>query len=301
MEKMNDKLQNLLTIVVPCYNEEKNIPTFFGKLLAFAAENGYYVIAVNDGSTDRTAEELHIFADSPGYTVLTHKMNKGYGAAIKTGLEAARTMFAITVDADGQHRLEDVKRCIDFMLEKDADLVVGARKNNQSGNYRMCGKFLIRMFAHSLLDLPVSDLNSGMKCYRLEIARKYLDLCPNTMAFSDVILLLMVNDRNLVTEIPIEVAPRISGKSTIRTKTAIVTITEILNLSVLLRPMTTFFRLGMIFFLMGCGWGIYTYTHSKIISSVVIAFIMLSAFCFVFALIAEQISRIRRSLADREK
>lgn len=298
---MIDDPQELLTIVVPCYNEEKNIPVFFPKLLAFAKENNYRIIAVNDGSSDSTAEKLREYTDAPNYTVLTHKVNKGYGAAIKTGIGAVQTEFAITIDSDGQHRLEDVKRCMDFMLEKDADLVVGARKNNGSGNYRALGKLLIRMFARSLLELPISDLNSGMKCYRVDETLQYLELCPDTMAFSDVILLLMVNDRKLVTEIPIEVAPRVAGKSTIGTKTAFVTLAEILNLSILLRPMTTFIRLGLFFFIIGAAWCVYTYINSRMISSIAVAMILLSAICCVFALLGEQISQIRKSLAKKDR
>lgn len=289
----------LLTIVVPCYNEEENIPVFFPKLLCFAAENNYHVIAVNDGSSDSTAKELREFAGMKNFTVLSHKVNRGYGAAIKTGLNAAKTEFAITIDSDGQHRLEDIRKCIDFMLEKDADLVVGARKNNKSGGFRTAGKMLIKLFARSLLELPISDLNSGMKCYRLEETRQYLELCPDTMAFSDVILLLMVNDRKLVTEVPIEVAARTAGKSTIGVKTAIVTVAEILNLSILLRPMTFFLRLGLLFFAAGCAWIVYTYMNSRTVSSAAAVLIILSALCLLFALLGEQIAQIRKSLAKK--
>jgi len=289
-----------LTIVIPCYNEEENIPVFFPKLLAFAQENSYRVIAVNDGSSDHTAEKLRAYEGISGYSVLTHKVNRGYGGAIKSGLSAAETEFAVTVDSDGQHRLEDVKRCADAIEEKNADLVVGARQNNESGSYRTLGKFMIRAFARSLLELPVKDLNSGMKCYRLTETRQYLELCPDTMAFSDVILLLMVNDRKLVCEIPIEVIPRSAGKSTIGTKTAFVTLTEILNLSILLRPLTTFCRLGSLFLILGGAWSIYTYVNSRSISSTAMTLNILGFFCFIFALLGEQISQIRKSLAKKE-
>ena len=290
-----------LTIVVPCYNEEENIPVFFPKLLAFAEENNYQVIAVNDGSHDNTASELQKFAGMEHFTVLRHKVNKGYGAAIKTGLQAVETDFAITIDSDGQHILEDIRKCFDYMVETDSDLVVGARKNNESGKIRTAGKFLIKLFARSLLKLPISDLNSGMKCYRMQETRQYLELCPDTMAFSDVILLLMVNDRKLVCEIPIEILARTAGKSTINIKTAVVTVAEILNLSILLRPMTTFLRIGLAFFAAGIAWGIYTYIRSRTITSASAVLIILSAFCLFFALLGEQISQIRKSLAKRGK
>ena len=234
-------MEEQLTIVIPCFNEEESISQFFPELLSFAKEHSFLVIVVDDGSSDHSFERLEEIArEHSVLTVLHHKRNRGYGAAIKTGMEEVRTEFAITMDADGQHRLQDVLACFNAIRETDADLIVGARSNNASGNYRKFGKFLIRAFASSLFYLPVKDLNSGMKCYRMAEARPYLELCPDTMAFSDIILLLMLNDSKKVGEVPIEIMPRNTGKSTIGAATAMVTIAEILNLSVLLRPMTTF-------------------------------------------------------------
>ena len=186
-------MDSSLSIVVPCYNEAENIPGFFPGLLSFAGERGYRVVAVNDGSSDRTLEILtRLKETAPHLDIISHKLNRGYGAAIKTGLHAVETEYAITIDADGQHRLEDVDKCFRAIVETDSDLVVGARANNASGMYRSLGKWGIRMFASMLFELPVKDLNSGMKCYRMSETVSYLDLCPDTMAFSDVILLLMV-------------------------------------------------------------------------------------------------------------
>ncbi len=289
---MNDNL----TIVIPCYNEEENIPVFFPELVKFVREHDFHVIAVNDGSKDKTLLELQNFNDSH-ITIVSHKVNKGYGGAIKTGLRAVKTEFAITIDSDGQHRLEDVLKCFEQIQQTNADMVVGARQNNKSGGYRTLGKWVIRKFAGSLLELPVKDLNSGMKCYRMSEVLEYLDLCPDTMAYSDCILLLMVNDRKLVTETPIEIAPRTAGKSTIGTKTAIITLAEILNLAVLLRPLTTFFRLSICFLLLGVGWGIFTYVRSTAITSTSVMLIMLGVMSIMLGLLCEQLSQIRRKLA----
>ena len=291
-----------LTIVIPCYNEGDNIPVFFPKLLAFAAERNFRVIAVDDGSRDNTRELLERFAaDEPRLSVIRHKLNRGYGAAIKSGLRAVETEYAITIDADGQHRLEDVEKCFEHIRGTDADLVVGVRTNNASGSYRTLGKWVIRAFAGTLLKLPVRDLNSGMKCYRMSETMSYLELCPDTMAFSDVMLLLMVNDRKLVSEVDIEVAPRIAGKSTIGTRTALVTLAEILNLAILLRPLTTFFRIGLIFVLLGLGWGTFTYVRSNTITSAAVMLMMLGMLSFIMGLLGEQLSQIRKHLARTAK
>ena len=196
-----------------------------------------------------------------------------------------------------QHRLEDVLKCYDHIRKTNADMVVGARQNNESGSYRTLGKWVIRTFAASLLELPVKDLNSGMKCYRMSETLDYLDLCPDTMAYSDCILLLMVNDRKLVTETPIEIAPRTAGKSTIGTKTAIITLAEILNLAVLLRPQTTFCRLALIFLVLGIVQGAFTFIRSYLVTSTAVMLIVMGLLCFMLGLLCEQLSQIRRKLA----
>ena len=295
-------MDKLLTIVVPCYNEGESIAVFFPKLLRFAEERNFDVIAVDDGSSDDTRKRIADLAGkSSCLRLLVHKRNRGYGAAIKTGLKDVTTPYAITIDADGQHRLEDVEKCFAHIQSADADLVVGSRSNSASGNYREFGKWLIRAFAGTLLDLPVKDLNSGMKCYRMSEVTPYLELCPDTMAFSDVVLLLMVNDRKLVSEIPIEVAPRIAGTSTIGTRTALVTLAEILNLAILLRPLTTFFRLGVIFVLAGLVWGSCTYARSSNVTSSAVMLVVLGMLSFMLGLLGEQLSQIRRRLAQMSR
>jgi glycosyltransferase involved in cell wall biosynthesis len=289
-----------LSIVVPCYNEAENIPVVFPPLLEFAKERGWRVVAVDDGSRDETRALLMKMKETAQHLdVVCHKLNRGYGAATKTGLRAVETEYAVTIDADGQHRLEDVEKCYRRIVETDADLVVGERVNNESGGYRSLGKWVIRTFASMLLSLPVRDLNSGMKCYRMSEAITYLDLCPDTMAFSDVILLLMVNDRKLVSRTEIEVAPRLAGKSTIGTRTALVTLAEILNLAILLRPLTVFFRIGLVFVLLGLAWGTFIYIKSRTITSAAVMMIMLGVLSFILGLLGEQLAQIRRKLAKR--
>ena len=293
-------MDSSLSVVVPCYNEAENIPVVFPPLLEFAKERNWRVIAVDDGSRDETrALLLKMKENAPHLEVVCHKLNRGYGAASKTGLRAVETEYAISIDADGQHRLEDVEKCYRHIVETGADLVVGERVNNESGGYRSLGKWVIRAFASMLLSLPVRDLNSGMKCYRMSEALSYLDLCPDTMAFCDVILLLMINDRKLVSRTKIEVAPRLAGKSTIGTRTALVTLAEILNLAILLRPMTTFCRLALTFVLLGLAWGVFIYCKSRTITSVSVMLIMLGAISFILGLLGEQLAQIRRTLAKR--
>ena len=187
-----------LTLVVPAYNEEASLRQFLPELLQFCAQHRSQLVIVDDCSTDGTGAMLDEAAASHEFLrVCHHKVNRGYGGALISGLQMAETRFAVTLDADGQHRLEDVLKLLEKQEETDADLVVGARGGGDAGGgsglYRAMGKKLIRFIAGRLVDrLPVTDLNSGMKLYDTALAKRYLRLCPDGMAFSEVLPLIFI-------------------------------------------------------------------------------------------------------------
>jgi glycosyltransferase involved in cell wall biosynthesis len=228
-------------------------------------------------------------------TVFHHKVNRGYGGAIKTGMRNTNTPYLVTMDADGQHALEDVDTLYHFALEKNADLIVGNRGALGDTNpYRAAGKRIIRTFARILMPLPIEDLNSGFKLYRTDLAKKYIKICPDTMAFSDVITLAFIKQRNLVLEQNIKIRPRIAGKSTINTYTALETIMEILNIAVLFNPLRVFLPVSLLCILFGLVWGI---SRLLIIGHGISVGAMLAIVTglifFVLGLLANQISALR--------
>ncbi len=191
--------QEPLTVVVPAYNEEAALPTFLPPLLDCCERNDWKLIVVNDGSQDRTAKILGDFEHVERLRVLHHKVNRGYGGAIKSGIRAVETAYVVTIDADGQHHVEDLEALFRELEEQDADMVVGSRKGLAASSwYRGLGKNLIRFVANFLLDLHIFDINSGMKVYDAALAQRYLKLCPDSMAFSDVITLVFVSQRHRV-------------------------------------------------------------------------------------------------------
>jgi glycosyltransferase involved in cell wall biosynthesis len=199
-----------LTVVVPAYNEEASLPRFLPQLIECCEKNDWQLVVVDDGSRDGTAAVLDGFADHPRLRVVRHKVNRGYGGAIKSGIRVVETAYVLTVDADGQHYPEDLEALYCDLRERDADMVVGSRKGvSASGWYRDLGKSLIRFFARFLVDqLNVYDINSGMKVCDAVLAKRYLNLCPDSMAFSDVITLVFISQRHRVCERGIRVRPR---------------------------------------------------------------------------------------------
>ncbi|HUH95732.1 MAG TPA: glycosyltransferase family 2 protein [Anaerolineales bacterium] len=287
-----------LTIVIPLYNEAQALPYFVPNLIKVCRSKGWTVIFVDDGSRDETARLLTDFGKHPLVHVVRHKLNKGYGAAIKSGVSAAVTPYVLTMDGDGQHRLSDVAAIHELARKSDADLVIGSRNQAPHANwYRELGKWLIRMFTRFLVPLPIRDLNSGLKIYRTELVKRYLHLCPDSMAFSDVITLLFLNQRHLVLEYPIEVQPRVAGSSSISTQTAFETVIEVLNLVMLVNPLRIFLPLAFVCVLAGLLWGIPIMLLGRGVSVGSMLAIVLGALFFFLGLIASQLSHIRLSLA----
>ncbi len=286
-------MENSLTIVIPVYNEEESLKLLLPKLTDFCRTNSFQLILVNDGSVDNSRVVLESFCKGCDFArVISHKVNKGYGGAIKTGIDSSKTKYVITIDADGQHSLEDVAKLHKLITEKDADMIVGSRKG-QSGLYRRLGKSLIRFIAKMLMPLKIRDINSGMKIYNTELAKKYISFCPDSMAYSDIILLTFVNQRYLVIEEPI-ITKRVAGKSTISLRTALETIIEIINIVMLFNPMRIFFPIALINILFGIIWGLPFMIMGHGISNGAIITIITGLLFFALGLIAEQLSMLRK-------
>lgn len=287
---------NLLTVIIPAYNEAQSLPLFLPELKDYCGQKHWDIIVVNDGSTDATPQILGQYAGRDGLTVITHKLNKGYGAALKSGLMACSTRYAVTIDADGQHYPGDISKLLDALLLKDADLVVGSRRDvAKASSYRGFGKTIIRNLAKILMTVPIYDLNSGMKIYNTELVTKYLNLAPDTMAFSDIITLVFINNRHLVIEEPIRIRERKFGNSTIGLQTAFQTIMEILNIVILFNPMKIFLPLSFLSFLITGLWGIPLILQGRGLSTGSLLGIVLGILLFLLGLIAEQLSQIRRN------
>ncbi|MBC7873200.1 MAG: glycosyltransferase family 2 protein, partial [Ferruginibacter sp.] len=195
-----------LSIVIPAYNEADNLKIMLPSLIEYCGAKNWNIIVVNDGSGDNTREVLETFNNPDRFMVVHHKLNKGYGAAIKSGILVSKADYVITIDGDGQHRFEDIEKLFTRLKASDADMVVGSRKGTRSASiYRGIGKRIIRLIARILMTVPIHDINSGMKIYRIDLAKKYLSLTPDTMAYSDIITLVFINNRHLVLEEPITV------------------------------------------------------------------------------------------------
>ena len=286
---------SLLTIIIPAYNEVDSLQNVLQSLIPFCEDRGWEIIVVNDGSKDGTKELLSAFATTENLKILHHKLNMGYGRAIKSGIKNVTTKYCVTIDADGQHDLQDVEFMFQKMIDIDADLIVGNRKGNASLRFkREFGKFIIRNIAKLLMPLTVYDINSGMKMYNTRLAQKYIHICPDSMAFSDVITLTFIYQRNFVFEIPITIKERIAGKSKIRVRTAFETIMEIINIVTLFNPMRIFLPLSLFFIAISIIWEIPIFFRGSGLSTGALLGFITGLIFFLLGLIAEQLGNLRK-------
>jgi len=291
---MNEK--SALTIVIPAFNEAESLIVILPSLVESCRQQHWKLIVVNDGSSDATKDVLAPFQNPDLLTVVHHKLNKGYGAAIKSGILACDTEYVITMDADGQHRVEDVAKLLACLQKNDADMVVGSRKGTKSATVsRGMAKGIIRLLAKILMPVPIYDINSGMKIYSTKLARSYLHLAPDTMAFSDIITLVFINNRHLVLEEPITIGNRLKGKSTIGVQTLFQTIMEIINILVLFNPMKIFLPISLLTFIITLFWGVPLILAGRGVSTGTLLGIVSTLIFFFLGLITEQLSQIRRN------
>ncbi|MBL4586171.1 MAG: glycosyltransferase family 2 protein [Flavobacteriales bacterium] len=285
-----------LSIIIPAYNEEASLQELMPELLSFCSVNDLKLIIVNDGSKDGTANVLRKFENSENFSFYNHKVNQGYGGAIKTGIRHSDTHYCITIDADGQHDLKDVLALFETIKKEDADMVVGSRMAHKNASiYRGVGKWLIRSFAKMLLPIHIDDINSGMKIYDTVLAKRYIRLCPDHMAFSDIIAMVFISQRHLVLEQPINIKPRTAGVSTISTLTAIETVKEILNIVILFNPMRVFFPIAFLCIFGALAWGIPIVLRGRGVSTGAMLGITTGMLFFFLGLIAEQLSQLRKN------
>lgn len=291
-----------LSIVIPAYNEEENLKKFLPELIDFANKNKFQLIIVNDGSKDNTLALLKENISQPNLTIVNNKVNRGYGGAIKEGIKVAQTEYCITIDADGQHYLDDVEKLFAIIESKDADMVVGSRKGAYSGStYKKLGKWLIRSFAKLLMPVKIYDINSGMKIYRTDLAQRYMHMYPSSMAFSDVIALVFINNRHLVLEEPIKIKERLSGDSKVNLHSAFQTVMEILNILTLFNPMKIFLPIALLMFVFGIAWTLQFAVRGMGVSVGGSLMIILSMLIFLIGLVAEQLSSIRKQYSENNK
>ena len=192
-----------IIVGIPAFNEEKNIAVLIIQLKKVADK----IIVCNDGSTDLTSK----IAEELGATVINHEKNLGYGAAIRSIFLKSRDLngdILVTFDADGQHRVEDINKVINPIINEESDLVIGSRFLDESEKevpqYRKVGIKIITKITNATIKKQLTDSQSGFRAY----SKKVLDeLNPSELGMGiSTEILIKASARNFrISEVPIKI------------------------------------------------------------------------------------------------
>jgi glycosyltransferase involved in cell wall biosynthesis len=200
-------------VCIPAYNVSSKIGEIVNRARPYASE----VIVCDDGSGDDTARE----AQAAGATVIRHRVNKGYGSAVKTLFRTAKEKNAdvmVTLDADGQHDPDQIPNIVEPILTEGFDIVIGSRFINTGGrekvpSYRSFGIKTLTLLTKVASYRNITDAQSGFRAYS-KAALSQIQLYEDGMAVSAEIL-LRASEQNLsIKEVPITITYDTEGTST---------------------------------------------------------------------------------------
>tara|TARA_B100001167_G_C16723057_1_gene282145 strand:- start:49 stop:930 length:882 start_codon:yes stop_codon:yes gene_type:complete len=188
---------------IPAFNEEKNIASIITKLNKIADS----VVVCDDGSTDLTSD----IAKKMGAIMINHEKNLGYGGAIRSIFLKAKEIdgdILVTFDADGQHRIEDIKNVIEPIINQKADLVIGSRfldeNEKEVPQYRKVGIKVITKITNASINEQLTDSQSGFRAYSKKVVNE-LNPTELGMGISTEILIKASSKNFKILEVPIKI------------------------------------------------------------------------------------------------
>lgn len=195
-----------LCLILPAFNEEKVIGGVLEKVKKELRKHKNFkaeIVIVNDGSWDRTGK----IAEEKRVTLLSHVINRGLGAALKTGLEYARRQkadLAVTMDTDGQHDPQDLFKLIKPIINKKADVVIGVRQRSQMPWDRNLITFFSSIITYFLFGVYSSDTQSGFRAFNRKALEK-IEIKTQRMEVSSEFFGEIKQHKLKLVEVPIKV------------------------------------------------------------------------------------------------
>ncbi len=281
------------SVVIPVYNEAQSIKSVLENLKNFlnSKEYEWEIVCVDDKSSDDSGKILDSIDD---IKVIHHRKNRGYGGALKTGIKNAKYDIIVIMDSDGQHSPKDIPKLLNY-LGKDFDMVVGSRSITNTNKSRILGKVVLHKLATYLIRDEIPDINSGFRAFYKKEAEKYLHLCSERFSFTTSITLAYLQDNKFIKYIPIEVKLRETGESQVDYKSGLRTMLKIIQMVMIFNPLRVI--LPIVFFfavLFGISF-INDLIHTNLTDSTVFLGTT-TILVFMFALLSDQISTIRKEL-----
>jgi len=208
---MNARLEPLLSIIVPVYNERTTIRPVIDRLLSIDLPLAREIIAVNDGSRDGTASELDAAArGNPSVTVVHLEQNGGKGVALRTGLARTRGSIVAIQDADLELDPAQLATLVGPVLHGEADVVYGSRFTHGSAHVPFMTRFgnaTLTMLTNVLYGSSLTDMETCYKVMRGDLARS-LTLTASRFEIEPEITVNLLNRGVRIVELPVTFSPR---------------------------------------------------------------------------------------------
>jgi len=285
-----------LSIIIPMFNESSGIRPVLDALLSLLATTlshfTFEIIVVDDGSSDNSAAQVLQVAH-PAVCLYQHPYNIGNGAAVKTGIRHAEGEYILLMDADGQHKPEDIPRLLEHIDRYD--MVVGARTGeSETAVHRDIANFIYNTFASYVCGRKIEDLTSGFRVIRADIAKSLVYMLPNTFSYPTTMTLAVVRSGYSLAYVPI-VAPKRVGKSKIKLLRDGSRFFMILfKIATLFSPLKIFVPASIFTFLLGFGYGLFKVIFLNTRYGPTSALLMtMAGLIFLIGLVSEQITYLR--------
>lgn len=212
------KLIKELSIFLPCYNEAENLDKTVKNVVEHAdrVADKWELLLVNDGSKDNTLAVTEKLASKDKHLkVVNHPINRGYGAALKSGLYNSKYPWIAFIDADGQFNFEEIDEFIKTQEKTSADLVIGYYRKRQVPLLRKLNSFAWQTVVFALFGLHVRDIDCGFKLISKKVVDKVDKLESERGAFISSEFLIKAKKHNFkIVEIPVHHYPRKAGEAT---------------------------------------------------------------------------------------
>jgi glycosyltransferase involved in cell wall biosynthesis len=285
-----------VSVLIPVFNEVGAVGAVIESVAAILNGPGcpFEIIVVDDGSTDDTAQA----AAAAGARVISHPYNMGNGAAVKTGIRAARGEICLLMDGDGQHTAADIPRLLDCI--GPYDMVVGARiAASDTAVHRDAANLLYNWFASYVCGRKIEDLTSGFRAIKTAVAKSFVYLLPNTFSYPTTLTLAIVRSGYSLHYVPIKTARRV-GKSKIRLfQDGMRFLLIILKIATLFSPLKVFLPVSLFMFLTGVGYGLFRILFMGGRYGPTSAMLMtMAVLVFMIGLVSEQIAQLRFDRAE---
>ncbi|MDD5669312.1 MAG: glycosyltransferase family 2 protein [Candidatus Omnitrophica bacterium] len=278
--------QKNFEIIIPAYNEEATIGGLIHELKSSLGDD-VAITVVDDASLDKTAE----ISEANGARVIRHPYNMGNGATVRTGLRNATAEISVLMDADGQHRVQDVPVLLEYMDR--FEMAIGARDFSRV-SFRNQANRVYNLFASYVTLFPVKDLTSGFRAVKTKTAKRFLYLFPNGFSYPSTITLSFLKSGHPIVFVPVSAIPRQGGKSKINIiKDGGRFFTIITRIAVFFSPLRVFIPCSFFFFLLGLGYYLYTYVYFHRFTNMSALLFTTAIVIFLLGLISEQISQLR--------